>query len=403
MIQQRTHIPGITFTTLFQAQQDGRIFGASFNTPAQSDLRKVEDGTSVLIPDVSAEIESGLVNVQVRTGDMDYTYPGGVDPDIYNGDGLYLYTYCNIDGTTIEGTTLTNVSVFERMLLLRDPRILLTRQVSPDANNTSTVFLHYSGTQIADGKFVDNYLHYAPTNEVRRILTCTVTDAILKIARFTLDKPLSVVPANYKLVNILSGVASDFVPTGVGPYSVTITVNKPDDTPLAGASVKLEDAMGYIVVTASDGEAAFSLNAGVYTLSITKDGYFFEPVTITVPATLTYTATMDANAVSPTPSPGQATGSITTYDQIGVVQVGARIQFVLVGLITPTPGTSFDRSYFVGTSGIAGLLTQDFLASARYRGRRETASTNVWGPWVDITTPASGTFTLPEILGRQNG
>jgi hypothetical protein len=238
---------------------------------------------------------------------------------------------------------------------------------------------------------------------VRRILTCTVTDAILKIARFTLDKPLSVVPANYKLVNILSGVASDFVPTGVGPYSVTITVNKPDDTPLAGASVKLEDAMGYIVVTASDGEAAFSLNAGVYTLSITKDGYFFEPVTITVPATLTYTATMDANAVSPTPSPGQATGSITTYDQIGVVQVGARIQFVLVGLITPTPGTSFDRSYFVGTSGIAGLLTQDFLASARYRGRRETASTNVWGPWVDITTPASGTFTLPEILGRQNG
>lgn len=71
--------------------------------------------------------------------------------------------------------------------------------------------------------------------------------------------------------------------TGSGVFPITVTVT--DGTnPLQNATVALFDAgvqIGVLVTNAS-GNAAFSLNAGTYTVALYKGGYQFTPLTRTV-------------------------------------------------------------------------------------------------------------------------
>ena len=52
------------------------------------------------------------------------------------------------------------------------------------------------------------------------------------------------------------------------------------------------------------------------------------------------------------------------------------------------------------TSGAQGALAVDLLQSSTYWGRRENDDGDGWGQWVEFSTGADNTFTIPELLGR---
>ncbi len=189
---------------------------------------------------------------------------------------------------------------------------------------------------------------------------------------------------------------------GTGAFAVTIAVVDEEADPVMGANVRLRLGQSFYDPSDVDGEANFSLDDGEYVLTITKAGYSFTPMIVEVNgADVSVEATLITSAVPDAPDAGMVTATLVTYDAIGTAQVGKRVQFTLVSGPGAT-GSSFSRENVIATSGVGGVLNQTLLASSTYRARRESTVTNVWGEWTKVITPASGTFLLPEVLGRQN-
>lgn len=92
---------------------------------------------------------------------------------------------------------------------------------------------------------------------------------------------------------------------------------------------------------------------------------------------------------------GQVTGTITTYNQSGNTVAGAG---VTIALITGpgTTGAALDGEPVTYTSDASGNLTVTLIGSTVYNAVSEN------GLQASFTTPASGSFTLPEIVGLSN-
>lgn len=90
---------------------------------------------------------------------------------------------------------------------------------------------------------------------------------------------------------------------------------------------------------------------------------------------------------------GVVVGTLTTYDGKHAALAGVAIDFRFVD--TTTEGQSHPGRVWTVYSGAAGALSVNLKPSTDYQARREQ------GDWVDFTTPAEGSFSLPGILGGE--
>lgn len=152
---------------------------------------------------------------------------------------------------------------------------------------------------------------------------------------------------------------------GAGAYPITVTV---DDgaTALQNATVRVSSGVtSHTVTTDASGNGTFSLDAGTYTVTITKSGYTFTSTTRTVTGSQTGTlvnALSMTAVVTPTSSdPNLCTVSGYLRNAQGVLSSGKSITFTLVPS-TPIKGGGGDiiaTREVTMTSNGAGLFSGD--------------------------------------------
>lgn len=120
---------------------------------------------------------------------------------------------------------------------------------------------------------------------------------------------------------------------GAGAYAITVTVTD-GTSPVQNAIVRVTEGITSAVLTTNgSGQASFSLNAGTYTIAITKSGYTFSPTTRTVTGsqagTLTNPLVMSAVApvVPASPEVCVVSGFLITPD--GNPAAGVPVNFTL--------------------------------------------------------------------------
>lgn len=187
---------------------------------------------------------------------------------------------------------------------------------------------------------------------------------------------------------------------GVGANAVTVHfADSISAANLAGAAVRWTGAMvpAPYLLTDTNGNAAFGLNGGTYTLTATLGGYLPYSGTQNVSGSATLNLTLVAS-VLPIAGVGQVTGQLQTYDGQGNLLAAGQVQFELVSSNNGTNQASFSREVFTLTADGGGNLAGLFEQNSGYRGRRLSSSGH--GAWINFSTPTnSTTFALPQILG----
>lgn len=181
---------------------------------------------------------------------------------------------------------------------------------------------------------------------------------------------------------------------GSGARSVTITVD--DGTnPLQNATVRVtQGAESYSGLTDVSGVIVFSLDDATWTVSITKPGYSFTPVSLVVNGTETQTYSMTETGIPSSSSAPLSTGYLYAYGIDG--QVAANVAFTCYMLKGPgSDAQGHDITKFTITSNSAGLVSYGgFIRGATYRIQRGK------GDEVQFLVPNTASFELPEVLGR---
>jgi len=156
---------------------------------------------------------------------------------------------------------------------------------------------------------------------------------------------------------------------GVGAYAITQTVTDGTD-PLVGATVRLYDASSltaYVVVTNASGVAGFSLDAGSYTRSITKNGYSFTPDTLVVSASASVSSAMAAIAVPSPASPDLCVVYGTFLKPSGAALASVNITFTLhAERNTTSGGNIIQKTVWTATTNGSGVLSQSLVRTDQF-------------------------------------
>ena len=89
-------------------------------------------------------------------------------------------------------------------------------------------------------------------------------------------------------------ISTATVATGTGAYVVTVTVTDGTD-PIDGATVRLTKGnASYPSIADANGQVSFSLDEGIYSVSITSAGFTFTPTNLRVSGTESVTYSMDS-------------------------------------------------------------------------------------------------------------
>lgn len=186
------------------------------------------------------------------------------------------------------------------------------------------------------------------------------------------------------------------VNAATGARVVTITVND-GSTALQGALVRVtQGAESYTASTASDGTVAFSLNDATWTVSITKPGYTFTPVTLVVAGNVTHTYSMTAVTVTPS-SGAETTGYLTVLDSTGAIEGSVSVTLQIIAIPADT-GIAYDTTLRTAASNGAGLVQWTGIpAGVTVRARRGT-----YGLYSDtvISATPDPTTQLNSLAGK---
>ena len=174
------------------------------------------------------------------------------------------------------------------------------------------------------------------------------------------------------------------IQAGSGQYGVVVTVSD-GMNPIEGAFVRMSN---YTLQTPSTGQVTFNLNAATFTLSVMNPGCTYTPTSYAISAPTSITATM--TVVSLPAPPAQVLGSTITTDSGGTPIPEVTLIF---RLLNPGSNTCSAGASLQSTSDNSGNLLVLLLPSATYLGQRGS------GLPVEFTTPASGSFVLPDVVG----
>lgn len=254
----------------------------------------------------------------------------------------------------------------------------------------------------ATGGYNDQLLRFtsgALTGQLRPILTQTAVDSThldLTFEEAFTSAPTAgdAVAIHAQHVHPVSQIAAAIdTGTGTGARSVTITVND-GSTVLENAKVRLaQGAESYVTSTNASGVATFSLDDATWNVTITKAGYSFTPTTLVVNGTETQTYSMTAVSIAAPASPLKSTAYIYCYDNEINPEVDVTLE-VQQRTGVGTSGYAWSTEVQTGTSDSDGLVSFELARLATYRARRQN------GTWVEFTVTNTGTYALPECLGK---
>ena len=186
--------------------------------------------------------------------------------------------------------------------------------------------------------------------------------------------------------------------TGTGAFTVSITVTDTLDNPLQNARVRyvLSGVSKAYGTTDVNGVVTFNLDAGVYSVAITCDGYQYSGGTDTVVGDKASAYEMTPNSITPSPT-GTVTGYFIAYDDMGNPAEG--IEYSCRQVSYTTPGNSYSSSSNVIISGVGGLTSvPGMFPGETYLIQRGSAFGTV-PTKVTIASNATGNVQLPATLG----
>lgn len=169
--------------------------------------------------------------------------------------------------------------------------------------------------------------------------------------------------------DIPAAIAAIDIGGGSGANSVTITIDDGSD-PVESASVRVsKGAETYVLQTDADGEAAFSLDAGTWTVRAVRQGYAqLATQTLVVDGTETVTYSLTALDISPPDSPEQVTGYAYCYDADGAEESGVTVYIKMVKKPANSTGHHYSYQPAELTSDGDGLIEHTGLfPGATYR------------------------------------
>lgn len=185
---------------------------------------------------------------------------------------------------------------------------------------------------------------------------------------------------------------------GTGARTVALTVND-GSAAIESAHVRVtKGAESYVLDTNASGLVTFSLDDGTWSIAITKPGYVYNNPSATIVVNGNETATYSMTQITITPSdPGQVTGFIYCYDEVGAVEEGVEIHLHQQRPISGT-GIAYDDAVRTGTSDADGLVEfVGMFKGGRYSYYRGTSDDR----HVEITVPTTATdpYELKSISG----
>jgi hypothetical protein len=194
-----------------------------------------------------------------------------------------------------------------------------------------------------------------------------------------------------------------------GAYTISILVTDDEAEPVQGAKLRFSNGvLSWTRTTDPDGECSIPLDAGTWSVGITRAGYdsLLESLVVSTADDVAYELT--PNVIVPASDPGMATGWIIIYDEDN--QPEADVVFNIQQIAGPgTAGRSPDGKIRSETSDENGVVSFTNLAhGSRYtawRGPDEDifdASAFVAQPQSErkeFTVPVADNFNIPEVLG----
>lgn len=174
---------------------------------------------------------------------------------------------------------------------------------------------------------------------------------------------------------------------GTGANAVTVNVKDGNSANVQGASVTMTSGSDRkIGTTDASGNASFSLDAGTWTLAITKSGYQYTPSSQPVTGAGTINATITAVNVSPSVAP-LCTCTLTNHDTIA--------SYYAEMIEPPTTGGGYnDETQTADNVAVDALASFTLYRTAKYRLRRTDQ-----GAWREFTVPDADTASLPTLTG----
>jgi len=189
-----------------------------------------------------------------------------------------------------------------------------------------------------------------------------------------------------------SGAAS------TGARVVNITVTDGNSDPLENALVRVTQGMEYCgLESRADGTLSFSLDDATWTVSITKPGYRFVPITLVVDGNKTISYSISQVSITPS-DPGLITGYLVCYDNEGAVESGVSVYLQQIEPVTGS-GIAYDgdvRSAISNGEGVAEF-TGLFLGGRYYVYRDQTDGRPVM---FTIDADQTDPMELPSVISR---
>lgn len=164
-------------------------------------------------------------------------------------------------------------------------------------------------------------------------------------------------------------------------------------------TLSLSEIERYNVYTNSSGVAFFSLIEGAWNTNIYKEGYHHNvPDTFNVSGVRAVKiVNLDQIAITPPTLPATCTGYLTVVDQNNIPESGVTISISQQGN-PATSGVSYDSGTRREVSNASGIVMfTNMTGNAEYHGWRGKSSYKTI-----FTTPYSGIFPMPAILGIRN-
>ncbi len=196
-------------------------------------------------------------------------------------------------------------------------------------------------------------------------------------------------------LKVLSDAIGDLAAgSGVGAYTLTITVDDGTD-PLEGATVRLtEGVTSLIATTNASGVAVFAVDAATWAVAITKDGYSFAPTTKVVAGTGSQTYSLSAVVITPPTDPTQSTVVVTIRDGAGVVVPSAQVKIRMLSPPAGGDGAAYQGSQATHTADGDGRIETALVRNATYEivlvGYRTAHE----------FTPTGATYEIPDLVAK---
>ncbi len=194
-----------------------------------------------------------------------------------------------------------------------------------------------------------------------------------------------------------------------GAYTIGLLVTDDAAAPLEGAKLRISSGvLSWTRTTDASGEASIPLDAGTYSVAITRAGYDSLLDSIVVSAADEFPFALTPSVVIPASEVGMATGWMIIYDEENQPEEG--VIFNIQQTAGPgTAGRSPDGKIRSETSDSNGMVSFTNLAHGStytaWRGPDEDLfdeSAFVARPQSDrkeFVVPATDNFNIPEVLG----